>query len=338
MATSAPLRRALLYGSSALPPPNCHLDSNPPAVPASSPQFIHKAATIPAVDTLVYDLEDSVAPDRKAAARDALLPVLRGPRPRGAREVAVRVNSVASGLATADLAALLTPDVRLDAVVLPKADAPDHVRTVADALDAARDRGLLGGKAAPRPRILALIESARAVMDLKEICRAAPGHLAGLIFAAEDFAKDLGITRTQGLSEFLVARSTVVLAAKAYRLDTIDLVCTDYKGPEGRKRLAEECQDGKNLGFGGKQCIHPDQVAIVQEKFSPGSEEIEWAVKVIIANDKAAKSGRGAWTMDDGKMIDAPVIGKARDIVAKAKLCGIELWETKQKWKDFEPS
>ena len=276
-------------------------------------------------------------PTHKAAARGALLPILRGPRPPGAREVAVRVNAVASGLATADLAALLQPGAHFDAVVLPKADAPDDVRTVADALDAARDRGLLGGKDAPRPRILALVESARAVLDLKEICRAAPGHLGGLIFAAEDFARDLGITRTPGLGEFLVARSTVVLAARAYGLDAVDLVCTEYKSPEGRRQLAEECKNGRNLGFSGKQCIHPDQVTLVQREFSPDREEIEWAVKIVIADEKAARSGRGAWTMDDGKMIDAPVVGKARAIVEKAVQCGVEIQDLKRKWREFEP-
>ena len=115
-------------------------------------------------------------------------------------------------------------------------------------------------------KIIALIESAEAIVNLNEICRASP-YLSGLIFAAEDFALDLSLTRTPSLTEFLYARSAIATAARAHSLpSTIDLVCTSlFVDPRGLKILEEECLQGKGLGFNGKQCIHPTQVAIAQK-------------------------------------------------------------------------
>jgi len=173
-------------------------------------------------------------------------------------------------------------------------------------------------------------------MNLSEICKASP-YLSGLIFAAEDFALDLSITRTPSLSEFLYARSAIVTACKAHSLPSaIDLVCTSYKGEEGLTTLEEECQGGKNLGFNGKQCIHPTQVEVAQRVFSPSEQELTWAVRIVTADEKADKQGRGAWTLD-GKMIDVPVVGKARAIVKKAELCGINVEEIQRKWVNQEP-
>ena len=188
----------------------------------------------------------------------------------------------------------------------------------------------------PPISILALVESARAVTDLTSICKASP-YLSGLIFAAEDFALDMSLTRTPSLLEFLFARSAIATASRANNLpSTIDLVCTSYKGVEGQQRLEEECVGGKGLGFNGKQCIHPSQVEIVQNAFAPGEEELQWAVRIITADQKADQQGRGAWTLD-GQMIDAPVVGKARSIVRKAEACGLDVVSVKEKWKDQGP-
>lgn len=185
-------------------------------------------------------------------------------------------------------------------------------------------------------RLLALIESAKSLSNLNEICKASP-YLSGLIFAAEDFSLDLSLTRTPSLTEFLYARSAIATAARAHDLpSTIDLVCTAYKGEKGLKTLEEECVGGKGLGFNGKQCIHPTQVEIVQRTFSPSEQEVEWAVRVVVADEKADKQGRGAWTLD-GKMIDVPVVGKAKALVEKAELCGFDVEEVRSKWADQEP-
>ena len=189
---------------------------------------------------------------------------------------------------------------------------------------------------APAINILALIESAKGLSDLSSICKASP-YLSGLIFAAEDFALDLSITRTPSLSEFLYARSAIATACRAHSLpSTIDLVCTSYKGDAGLHTLEEECLGGKGLGFNGKQLIHPSQVEIAQRAFAPSDDEISWAVRVVIGDEKADRQGRGAWTLE-GKMIDAPVVGKAKSIVSKAEACGYDVLATREKWKDQEP-
>ena len=188
-----------------------------------------------------------------------------------------------------------------------------------------------------RIKILALIESAKAISNLREICDTARGQLDGLIFAAEDFALDLSLTRTPSLTEFLYARSAIATACRAHELpSTIDLVCTSFKGDEGRRTMEEECAGGKGLGFNGKQCIHPDQVAIAQRVFAPTEDEVAWAARITIADEKADKLGRGAWTLD-GKMIDVPVVRKAKSLLQKAVACGIDVDAAREKWKDQEP-
>ncbi|KAH8815047.1 Pyruvate/Phosphoenolpyruvate kinase-like domain-containing protein [Xylogone sp. PMI_703] len=323
MATKAAsvLRRALLY------------------VPSSSQKMLEKSRTF-CVDTAAYDLEDSVTPDRKEEARNNIVSHLSQPRPPHIKELAVRINAVSSGLALQDLTAVLKSP-NLDCLVIPKVNRASDLHFVTDVLrHSLPERHPLtpseNANGKEPLKILALIESAESIMNLSEICKASP-YLSGLIFAAEDFALDLSLTRTPSLREFLFARSSIVTAARSFNLPSaIDLVCTAYKGPEGLRTLEEECLDGKGLGFNGKQCIHPSQVEIVQKSFAPGEKEVEWATRVVIADEKADAQGRGAWTLD-GKMIDVPVVGKAKAIMTKAEQCGFDVASIREKWKDQEP-
>lgn len=287
-------------------------------------------------DNITYDLEDSVTPTLKATARNQLKTHLAnlGAEKRAFRELAVRVNAVSTPHALQDLSSLASSP-NLDAVVVPKVETAADLTFVADVLRHTapeRHQASLGNPI----KIIALIESAKAIMNLGEICRATP-QLSGLIFAAEDFALDLSLTRTPSLREFLYARSAVVTAARAADLpSSIDLVCTAFRGESGLKTLAEECEDGKALGFNGKQCIHPSQLDVVHRKFSPSEHELNWAARILVANEKAVRQGRGAWTLD-GKMIDAPVIGKAAAIAERARKCDIEMDKMLDKWGDQEP-
>lgn len=293
-------------------------------------------------DNVTYDLEDSVTPTKKPEARAALqshlTSTLKAGRPSSISELAIRINAVSTPFALDDLTTLASAP-HLDAVVVPKVESAADLSFVTDVLRhvAPERHSEEGGEPANNPiKIVALIESAKAIMDLQSICKASP-YLSGLIFAAEDFALDLSITRTPSLTEFLYARSAIVTAAKAFGLpSTIDLVCTSFRGEEGLKILEKECEGGKSMGFNGKQCIHPSQVEVVQNMFAPAKDEVEWAVRVVIADEKAASSGRGAWTLD-GKMIDAPVTGKAKSIVAKAEQCGMDVDGLRSTWKDQEP-
>ncbi|SPQ19011.1 5790043d-1b99-4df6-ab83-f0cf5b9ed2f4 [Thermothielavioides terrestris] len=210
------LRRALLY------------------VPASSPRMLAKSLTLTA-DNVTYDLEDSVTASMKDAARAALQAHLAAladnkkkqeNRPASIGEIAVRINGASTRHAEADIRAVAAL-ASVDALVVPKVNSPADLAFVEDAVASAGPR--------TRPlKLLALVESARAVMDLRDICGASSrrgggaggggGGLAGLIFAAEDFALDLSLRRTPGLAEFLYARSAVVTAARAFGLESaIDL-------------------------------------------------------------------------------------------------------------------
>ena len=320
MAAATPIiRRALLY------------------VPGSSQKMLEKSRSL-LVDNVTYDLEDSVTPNRKSEARETLRRFFEQPRAPRIKEQAFRINAVETGLAMDDLTTVLqSPNI--DAVVVPKVNSAADLHFVTDVIRHTQpDRhspSKLGESKEPL-KIIALIESAKAITSLSSICTASP-YLSGLIFAAEDFALDLSLTRTPSLTEFLYARSAIVTAARAHTLaSTIDLVCTSFRGEEGKRALEEECLGGKSLGFNGKQCIHPDQVEIAQRAFAPGQAEVEWAVRITIADGKAAEHGRGAWTLD-GKMIDAPVVGKAKAIVKRAEACDIDIAAVKEKWKNQEP-
>ncbi|KAK3956419.1 Pyruvate/Phosphoenolpyruvate kinase-like domain-containing protein [Pseudoneurospora amorphoporcata] len=235
MATSSVLRRALLY------------------VPASSQKFMTKSLSL-ASDNITYDLEDSVTPANKQTARAQLRDHLSSlsNKPASIGELAVRINAVSTPYALDDLTTLASAP-NLDAIVIPKVNSASDLSFVTDVIRHAAPQRHASDPTASPLKLIALIESARAVMDLRSICAASP-YLSGLIFAAEDFALDLSITRTPSLAEFLYARSAIVTAARAYDLPSaIDLVCTSYKGPVGVKRLEEECQNGKEMGFNGKR-------------------------------------------------------------------------------------
>ncbi|RMZ66891.1 aldolase citrate lyase family [Pyrenophora seminiperda CCB06] len=307
-------------------------------VPSSSKKMLEKSLAMDA-DNVTYDLEDSVAPHMKASARANLRSILSTQRPSGIKEMCVRINSVDTGLALDDLTEVLKGE-HLDAIMLPKCESAADLHFVTDVirhLSPERHPSSLEKSRQREPvRIIALIESAKAVQNLSSICAASP-YLSGLVFAAEDFAKDMSLTRTPSLMEFLYARSAIATAARAAELpSTIDLVCTSYKGEEGLKTLEEECLNGKGLGFNGKQCIHPSQVAVCHEAFSPGKKELEWAARIVIADEKASQAGRGAWTLD-GKMIDAPVVKKAHAVLKHAQVCEMDVSAVRERWKAQEP-
>ncbi|KAL4948072.1 Pyruvate/Phosphoenolpyruvate kinase-like domain-containing protein [Aspergillus filifer] len=323
MAARNTLRRALLY------------------IPGSSQRFIDKSRSLTA-DCVAYDLEDSVTPHKKAEARSLVRRALDEPAPPSIRERAVRINSVDSGLALADLTEVLKSP-NLSTIIIPKVNTASDLTFVTDVIThtlSQQQNTALAQHERPPISLLALVESAQSLTNLTQITAASP-LLQGLIFAAEDFALDLSLTRTPSLTEFLFARSAIATAARAANLpSTIDLVCTAYKftSPDGSPPavLEEECRGGRGLGFNGKQCIHPSQVETVQRIYGPDDDETNWAVRVVIADEKASRQGRGAWTLD-GKMIDVPVAEKAKAIVRKAEECGVDVKQLREKWRGQEP-
>jgi len=256
-----------------------------------------RCRTAPATgaDTVVFDLEDAVAPTDADAARAAVGDLLADPSfdPVNA-EVAVRVGRSPA----ADLDALVDVSSRLDAVMVPKATA-ERVATVTEML-AARDLSV---------PILALIETATGVLDAREV--AAAEAVDALCFGAEDLAADLGATRTSAGTEVLYARQRVVVAARAGGVDAVDTVHTDLDDDAG---LRESSEFAATLGYDGKMVIHPDQLPVVVEGFAPDAERVAWARRVLDADEAA----EGGVFEVDGEMIDAPLLAQAERILDRA--------------------
>jgi citrate lyase subunit beta/citryl-CoA lyase len=211
--------------------------------PGDQPDLMRKAPNTGA-DVVVFDLEDAVAPEQKDDARVAVNDVLTDPDFAPDCEVCVRVNTVGMG-AGDDVEAVLAGGSAADSVMLPKAGDSEDVETLGR---------LLAEEDAEAP-VLALVESARGVLNAQEIAVAGPTD--ALVFGAEDLSADIGATRTDEGTEVLHARETVVLAASAADVDAIDTVYTDIEDTEG---LAEETRFAAGLGFDGKMAIHPGQV------------------------------------------------------------------------------
>jgi citrate lyase subunit beta/citryl-CoA lyase len=263
--------------------------------PGDRPDMCRKAPSSGA-DTVVFDLEDAVTPARKADARDAVADLLSTPDFDPAVEVGVRVAADPDAAAT-DLDALADAD-RLDAVMVPKADA-ETVPRLADAL-AARDLSV---------PILALIETAVGVLDARDV--ATVPAVDACCFGAEDLAADLGATRTHEGTEVLYAREHVVLAARAAGVDAVDTVYTTLDDDEG---LRAETRFAATLGYDGKMVVHPAQVPVVHEALAPDPDAVAWAERVLAARDATDREGRGVFEVD-GEMIDAPLIARAERIL-----------------------
>ncbi|QPV63481.1 CoA ester lyase [Halosimplex litoreum] len=274
--------------------------------PGDRPELLRTAPTTGA-DTVVFDLEDAVAPGRKAEAGASVREVLADLD--ADCEVCVRVRQPGRGAAD-DLDAVLDDDARsgLDALVLPKAESADDVADLA---------GLAAERDADLP-ILALVETAAGVLHAEEI--AAADATDALIFGAEDLAADIGATRTAEGTEVLHAREHVVLAAAAAGIDAVDTLHTDFEDEGG---LRAETQFALELGYDGKLAIHPSQVGPINETFTPASDRIEWAERVLAAKADADAEGRGVFAVD-GEMVDAPLVTQARRVMERARAAGVD--------------
>ncbi|MFB9823501.1 HpcH/HpaI aldolase/citrate lyase family protein [Halobaculum roseum] len=274
--------------------------------PGDRPELMRKAPATGA-DTIVFDLEDAVAPGRKAEARRAVRDVLSDPDFDPNAEVCVRVTGTET---YRDLEVLTDDgDAAFDAVMLPKAESGDAVEHLGDQL---REHGR-------RVPVIALIETARGVLRAEAIADAKPTD--AVAFGAEDLSADLGATRTAEGTEVLYARERTVTAAAAAGVDAIDTVYTDFGDEAG---LAEETRFAATLGYDGKMAIHPSQVPVINDAFTPDDEDIAWARRVLDAREEAAADDRGVFEVD-GEMIDAPLIAQAERVREYARLA--DVWE-----------
>ena len=285
-------RRALLY------------------VPGDDIQKIQKASLLRA-DCVCLDMEDGVAVNRKDAARQTIVEALRN-LDFGRSECLVRVNAVGSGLETTDLEAVFSAgaQVRPDGVVLPKAESAEQVQWVSAQIAAAEERyGWPAGEIA----LIIQIETAIGLVNIRQVLSADP-RLQAVIFGAEDLAASLGAKRSPAGWEVFYARSAIVAHAAAFGLQAIDMVYVDFHDQAG---LEAEARQGAQMGFEGKQIIHPSQVEPVQQAFTPSDEDVAQARRVMEAFHQHQQAGRGAFALD-GKMVDAPVVKAAARVLARA--------------------
>lgn len=302
------------------------------SVPGSDARKIQKATGLKA-DAIVLDLEDGVPLDRKEDARRLVVDTLRQQEETGnlfgeTTEICVRINGLETGkLALDDLQAVL-PCTSLQSIVVPKIEHPsdvDFVSRMISMMTAGSEQG-----SRRDIRILAAIESAKGLLNLKEIAQAGSGnggplppyaaYLDALIFASEDYCADLELIRTpNGATELLYARSQLVTVAKAYGLQAIDMVHIDFRNLED---LEKECQQGREMGFTGKQAIHPVQLDTIHATFAPSLKDLEFAKKCVQEYESTTFTGKGACVVD-GIVVDAPVYKWAIKILKRAKQAGM---------------
>ncbi len=284
-------RRALLY------------------MPGDDRHKIEKAVTL-GVDCICMDMEDGVAMNRKAEARATIAKALQE-LDFGASEKLARINAVGSGMESHDLRAVLP--YRPDGIVIPKMEELGQIEWASEVIEAVE---LQNGWPVGSIRILVDVETARGILNLNEI--ASHPRLDALIFGGEDYAASVGATRTKEAVELLYAREATVAAAAAYGLQAVDIVAIDFKDLEA---LRIESEFGAQLGFTGKQIIHPSQVEPVQKAFTPNDAAIAHARRIVETFEASQAKGAGAYALD-GKMIDRPLLKNAQKVLERARAAG----------------
>jgi citrate lyase subunit beta / citryl-CoA lyase len=273
-------------------------------VPGNVPKFIDKAHERGA-DCVLVDLEDSVQPAQKAEAR-AMLPETMKKVARGGADVAVRINRPLR-LAIPDIEAAVRPG--LSALFITKTEGVQHLRLLDEMVtELERERGMPVGSVG----FGAMIEHPRALTQIHDIAEHGPRVIA-MMLGGEDFALETG--SIPGDESLELPKRLVAFAAQAHGVAMMGILGTvaDYSDPAAYKASAERA---RRFGFSGGTCIHPGLVQALNEAFTPPADEVAHARKLIVADEKAAAEGRGSFSVD-GKMIDIPVIDRARRLVAR---------------------
>ena len=270
-------------------------------VPANRLDLVAKAPRS-APDALFLDLEDGVPPAAKESARaDAVEATRLLTSEHPGIQVLVRVNGLATPWFAGDVAEALGPGVA--GVVVPKVESAADVEVVVAALGAA---------GVPTLPILAGVESAAGVARAEEFLRA---PVRWCYFGAEDFVADMGGVRTESNVEVLYARSRVVLAARLGDVHPVDQILADFRDDDRYRRDAREA---RALGYRGKLCIHPAQVALAHEVFTPSADEVDHARRLLAAYEEAAARGEATIAFE-GEMVDEPMARRARTVLATAR-------------------
>ncbi|AZN70358.1 CoA ester lyase [Georhizobium profundi] len=274
-------------------------------VPALNERAIAKLPTLD-FDVVIFDLEDSIAPDQKDAARENMRQVLRDLDLQG-RERIVRINGLDTQWGTEDLLAARAGDV--DAILLPKIEEPAAIQAAASALDQT--------DAPETMRLWAMIETPKGIMNAGHVAAAARTYGSRLdcfVVGPNDIAKDTGVRVTQGRPYLVPWLMQILLAARAFGLDVIDGVYNDFRDTAG---FADECHQGRDMGFDGKTLIHPAQIAAANDAFGIGVDERQHAERIVMAFDQPANAAKGVINID-GRMVERLHLTDARRLLTKA--------------------
>jgi len=283
-------------------------------VPGHRQRMIDKALGLTA-DAIMLDIEDGVAPNEKDAARKNIAESLGREKAPGSPARYVRINAIGHARMDADLEAVVRPG--LEGLVCPKVDTPDDVAKVDAILN---DREPKAKMEKGDVKLLIAIESPKGLLNAPAIAAASP-RIAGIIFGAEDFGREIGLptVREGEARDLIYARSAIVIAAAAAHVQPVDGVWVDLNDSAGLLGFAKQ---SRQLGFSGMSCIHPSQVDAINTVFSPTAEEIDYCQKVLQAFEEANARGDGSIAFG-GQLIDRPIIERARRAIDTAKSLGI---------------
>ncbi len=274
-------------------------------MPGNNPAMLQNSDIFDA-DSVIYDLEDAVSVTEKDSARTLVSEFIKARTTAFPMEIIVRINGLDTEFYHKDLQAVVSD--KIDTIMLPKANM-ETLRQLDQILTEIEDEKGLNKKIS----VIPIIELASSVLEIDQIVKAP--RVNGVLLGAEDLSSDLEVSRTKKGDEILYARQRLVMACVAYKIDSIDTPFTDTNDEEG---LYNDCRFVMGLGFSSKAAIHPNQVGAINSTFVPTADKIKWALRVEEANKLALEKGLGVFSLD-GKMVDKPVIERARKILIKAK-------------------
>ncbi|NLZ61189.1 MAG: CoA ester lyase [Acholeplasmataceae bacterium] len=277
-------------------------------VPGNNPSMIQNADVFDA-DVVIFDLEDSVHAGEKDNARNLLSDYL-SQNPMLPKKIAIRINAPDSPFYEADLLSMVSD--KIDFIVFPKASVQTTQKLGSDLFQLEQIKQM-----EKKIDIIPIIELASSLVEAAKIASAS--RVRALLFGAEDYCSDLEIKRTLSGEALFYPRSVIAVACKAYGLIAIDTPFTDVRDDIG---LEQDAKTAVLLGLNAKAAIHPRQIQIINRIFSPQQDQLDWALKVIEAEKIANKKGLGVFSLD-GKMIDKPIIERARKTLLRAKEYGL---------------
>ncbi len=276
-------------------------------IPSNNPAMLQNADIFGA-DSVIFDLEDAVNITEKDNARNLLFYYLNAHKNQP-MEVVVRINGLDTKYYQEDLEKIVSDNI--DTIMLPKATI-EYVNELDKLLTEIENRKQMSKKI----KVLPIIELAISVLQVDTI--ASLNRVDGILLGAEDLTSDMEVVRTKKGTEIEYPRAKVAMACKAYKIDAIDTPFTDVNDNLG---LKDDALHAMQLGMNCKAAIHPNQLDTINEVFMPSQTQIIWASRVMKANEDANAKGLGVFSLD-GKMVDKPVLDRARKILAKAKKFG----------------